>query len=227
MHEETKSEAVASAVAEQAATAAAAAAARKSVTFASENGVQEIEHINDFPEEVIAACWYRKDEIDQILNDCRKIICLVELGIPLENETQTIRGLEYATLLAAKCLVQRRRAATMAVFTEQERQRRCKQQQQSYSASTHGTSPSNNDVYKIANASVKYSWKCQTDALKKGMRDQKEIRKAHATTNNNSQTTTSTAKYQFAVPQYKNICNNGQNNNNNSKWRRYAQVECK
>jgi hypothetical protein len=94
----------------------------KSISFADQNQVFEIMHLNDFPPDAIADIWYDSSEYAQIKNDYRLTIFLIESGEKFTGEEHTSRGLEYRTREGAWARYENKRDAYNAVLDEQDRQ---------------------------------------------------------------------------------------------------------
>ena len=83
--------------------------------------VHEIEHISEFSEEEIRACWYNRDDYSRIRSCNHQVIDLIELKCPLP-EDQCKTGLETMTPYENFLCQQRIREAISAVLAEQDDQ---------------------------------------------------------------------------------------------------------
>jgi len=133
------------------------AEARKSVTFAPEASVFLIIHVDEIPEEVVAACWYNDCEYARIKREYRRIIRLMESGYIVEDENQTERGLEFHTRHGALTRRSNRYYISSAVRAEQERQWDIQDE---------------SGADEIAKMSAMHSAKSRSAAFLAGMRDQ-------------------------------------------------------
>jgi hypothetical protein len=131
----------------------------KSISFADQNEVFEILHLNDIPPDAVADIWYDPSEYAQIKKDYQLTIFLMESGEKLTGEEHTSRGLEYRTQEGAWARYENKRDAYNAVLDEQDRQWK----------------EDIDDWDIISRVYLEHSSKCLKAAYERGVGDEKEI----------------------------------------------------
>jgi hypothetical protein len=135
----------------------------KSVTFAGENEVQEITHIDDIPDEEVAAIWYEAQEYADMKLSYKDTVFLMECGKELDEVEHTARGLEYRTQEGAWARYENKRDAYNAVLDEQDLQWK----------------EDKDDDEAIRRVYQEHSLKCRESALAVGLQDARLAQKIH------------------------------------------------
>jgi len=86
-----------------------------------QNQIFEITHLDDIPDNEVAATWYDSNEYAEIKSAYQLTIFMMESGEKLSGD-HTPRGLEYRTQEGAWARYENKRDAYNAVLDEQDRQ---------------------------------------------------------------------------------------------------------
>jgi hypothetical protein len=94
----------------------------KSLTFADDNEVFHVDHLDDISDDQILATWYNANEYSEIKSSYQTTIFMMETGEKMLDDIHTSRGLEYRTQDGAWARYEKKRDAYNAVLDEQDRQ---------------------------------------------------------------------------------------------------------
>jgi hypothetical protein len=136
---------------------------RKRIQFAEQNEIRYTEHLDEIPDEEIAAIWYDSEEYAEIKQSYQITIFMMESGEELKPDEHTSRGLEYRTQEGAWARYENKRDAYNAVLDEQDRQWKVDK----------------DDFERLRAVYLNHSTKCADAAHVRAKQDEKEARKIY------------------------------------------------
>jgi hypothetical protein len=132
----------------------------KSLTFADDNEIFYVDHLDDISDDQILATWYNANEYSEIKSSYQTTIFMMETGEKMLEDIHTSRGLEYRTQDGAWARYGKARRYN-AVLDEQDRQWKVDR----------------DDDEKIRCIYLEHSTKCSDAAHMRAVEDEKIARK--------------------------------------------------